>query len=62
MLILTRGRGERVFIGDDIIITVTQVNHGKVRLGIEAPPELPVHREEVYDRIAEERAGIRRPR
>jgi len=40
-------------IGDDIVITVVQVKDGKVRLGIEAPKETPVHREEVYKAIKE---------
>lgn len=55
MLILTRRNGETIRIGDDIEITVLNVTGNQVRIGIEAPHEIPVHREEVYQRIAEER-------
>lgn len=48
MLVLTRGRDQRIMIGDDIVITVVEVRRGHVRLGIDAPRAMPVHREEVY--------------
>ena len=48
MLILTRKINQRIMIGDDVIITVVEVLGGKVRLGIEAPRQVQVHREEVY--------------
>jgi len=54
MLILTRKSGESVTIGDDIKITVIEIRGKQVRLGIEAPAEFIVHREEVYKRIQEE--------
>ena len=49
MLVLSRFVGERIFIGDDIIVTVLEVRrNGHVRIGIEAPKDVPVHREEVW--------------
>jgi carbon storage regulator len=49
MLVLSRKRDERIVIGDNIVITVVEVRGDKVRLGIEAPSEVPVHRQEVLD-------------
>jgi carbon storage regulator len=58
MLVLSRKRDEVVMIGHSIRVTIIDVRGDKVRLGIEAPAEVPVHRREVYDRIeAEKRAG-----
>ncbi len=54
MLVLTRKAGEGIIIGDDIRITVVEMKGGGVRIGIDAPRELKVHRQEVYDRIKEE--------
>jgi len=51
MLVLSRKRDERIVIGDNIVITVVDVRGDKVRLGIEAPPEIPVHRQEVFDAL-----------
>ncbi len=51
MLALSRFSGERIFIGDDIVVMVIKVDRGKVRLGIQAPSDVPVHREETYRRI-----------
>ncbi len=51
MLILARKRNEQIVIGDDIIVTVVAIRGGNVRLGIEAPPNVTVHRKEVYDAI-----------
>jgi carbon storage regulator len=60
MLILTRRVGETLMIGDAITVTVLGVKGNQVRLGILAPNEVPVHREEVYERIkAEAHAGQR---
>jgi len=49
MLVLSRKRDERIVIGDNIVITVVEVRGDKVRLGIDAPSEVPVHRQEVLD-------------
>jgi carbon storage regulator len=54
MLILTRRVGERITIGDSIVMTVLEVKGRQVRVGIEAPAGMVVHREEVYQRIQEE--------
>jgi len=54
LLILTRKISERVRIGEDIVITVFGINGNQVRLGVEAPREIEVHREEIYDRIQSE--------
>lgn len=51
MLVLSRHRDERILIGDNIIVTVIDIRGDKVRLGIEAPESVPVHREEVYQAI-----------
>jgi carbon storage regulator len=57
MLILTRRVGESLRIGDDVAVTVLNVQGNQVRLGIEAPKSVSVHREEVFNRIAQESAG-----
>ena len=54
MLVLSRQRDQSIFIGDDIEITVVDIRGDKVRLGIEAPTEIPVHRQEVYEAIQRE--------
>ena len=51
MLVLSRKRDERIVIGDNIVITVVEVRGDKVRLGIEAPSDIPVHREEILEAI-----------
>ena len=51
MLVLSRRKGESVIINDNIQVTVVELRGDKVRLGIEAPPEVPVHRQEVYNLI-----------
>ena len=55
MLVLSRKIGERIRIGDDVTITVVRVTGGGVRLGIEAPAELPVVREELYQEMQAEK-------
>lgn len=57
MLILTRRISESVIIGDDVKITVLGVKGSQVRLGIDAPKSVSVHREEIYERIQQEKTG-----
>lgn len=54
MLVLSRHVNEKVMIGDSIVVTIVEVRGDKVRLGIDAPNEVPVHRQEVYDAIKRE--------
>ncbi len=54
MLVLSRRRDESIIIGDNIKLTIVDIRGDKVRLGIEAPKEIPVHRQEVYDAIQKE--------
>ena len=54
MLVLSRHRDESIMIGDDIVITIVDIRGDKVRLGIEAPNDIPVHRQEVYEAIKRE--------
>lgn len=51
MLVLSRRQDERIVIGDQIVITIVEIRGDKVRVGIEAPRDVPVHRREVYDAI-----------
>ena len=63
MLVLTRRTGETLMVGDDVTVTVLGVKGNQVRIGINAPKEVAVHREEIYERIkAEEREQIRNRR
>ena len=54
MLVLSRHRDESIMIGDDIVITIVDIRGDKVRLGIDAPQEVPVHRQDVYVAIKRE--------
>ena len=58
MLILTRRISESIIIGDDVKITVLGVKGNQVRLGVDAPKEVSVHREEIYQRIQQEKNTI----
>jgi len=58
MLILTRRPGETIIIGDDIKVTILGVASKQIRIGIEAPKDVPVHREEIYDRIHAEKIMV----
>lgn len=59
MLILTRRVGERLMIGDEIQVTVLGVKGNQVRIGVHAPPNVSVHREEIYQRVRAERESAR---
>jgi carbon storage regulator len=52
MLVLSRKRGETIVIGSEVAVTILSVEGGRVRLGVVAPMEVPVHREEIFERIA----------
>lgn len=54
MLVLSRHRDESIIIGDNIVVTIVDIRGDKVRLGIDAPTEIPVHRQEVYEAIQRE--------
>lgn len=57
MLVLSRHRDESIMIGDDVVVTIVDIRGDKVRLGIDAPQDIPVHRQEVYDAIQRENRG-----
>jgi carbon storage regulator len=57
MLILTRRVGETLIVGDDVTITVLGVKGNQVRIGVNAPKDVSVHREEIYQRIQREKSG-----
>ena len=54
MLVLSRQRDESIVIGDNVVVTIVDIRGDKVRLGIQAPGEIPVHRQEVYEAIRRE--------
>ncbi len=51
MLVLSRREGESIVIGNDIVVTVLEVRAGQIRIGIDAPRELQVHRQEIYHQV-----------
>lgn len=57
MLVLSRKKNEKIVIDGNIVITVVEVRGDKVRLGIEAPKDVPIHRSEIYDAIQKEVAS-----
>ena len=61
MLVLSRQRDESIIIGDNIVITIVDIRGDKVRLGIQAPKEIPVHRQEVYEAIQRESGQAKEP-
>jgi len=56
MLVLSRHRDESIIINDNIVVTIVDIRGDKVRLGIQAPSNIPVHRQEIYDAIQREKA------
>ena len=58
MLVLSRHRDESIMIGDNIVITIVDIRGDKVRIGIQAPTNVPVHREEIYDAIKREGSAV----
>ncbi|MCP4261599.1 MAG: carbon storage regulator CsrA [Planctomycetes bacterium] len=61
MLVLSRQRDESIMIGDNVEIIIVDVRGDKVRLGITAPKEIPVHRREIYDAIQREKSQKKEP-
>lgn len=59
MLVLSRKPQERLIINDNIIITLVEIKGDRVRIGIEAPKDVSIHRSEVYDRIRQEEAATK---
>jgi carbon storage regulator len=57
MLVLSRKQKESLVIGDRIVVTVVEVKGGKVRIAVQAPPDVPVHRREVYEKLKRLGAG-----
>lgn len=56
MLVLSRKVGEKLVVGENIVLTVVEIRGGKIKLGVDAPPDVPVNREEVFKAIEAEKA------
>jgi carbon storage regulator len=61
MLVLSRKLGEKIFIGDNICITVVDIDRGKIRLGIEAPRDVPIYRQELLPLKGQQQDGNSQP-
>ena len=61
MLVITREAGQSLKIGEEIEVRILEVKGGKVRIGVDAPTHVPIHRNEVYDRIHKRQKGGRTP-
>ncbi len=61
MLVLSRYKDQSIYIGDDIVVTVVDVRGDRIRIGIEAPPNVPVHRQEIYEAIKREAKTANEP-
>lgn len=59
MLVLSRHKDESIIIGDDVKVTVVDIRGEKVRIGVEAPPHIAVHRQEVYEAIKREGSSVK---
>ncbi len=58
MLVLSRYKDQSIYIGDDVVVTIVDVRGDRIRLGVEAPPNIPVHRQEIYEAIQRENAAV----
>ena len=57
MLVLSRRKGEKIMLRDDVVLTIVDIRGDKVRVGIEAPADVPIYRQEVYEAINREKEG-----
>ncbi|MDO5565080.1 MAG: carbon storage regulator CsrA [Planctomycetia bacterium] len=62
MLVLSRYKDQSIYIGDDIVVTVVDVRGDRIRLGIEAPANVPVHRQEIYEAIKRDNGNFSGPK
>lgn len=57
MLVLTRRIGETIVVGDNVQVTILGLNGNQIRVGVNAPKDIPIHRQEIYERIQKEKGG-----